>query len=191
MWPRADIPGTVFVDLTVLTRRSSSYTYRRTAVPGPGTDPRENGRATRGFPLSACKPRHAHRGEVALATPVPLAHPGEHLEVRGISRPRSASINRHNRRRSSPVRVAGRQSEESHVGPLILQERPRRTDREIRAEIRALEDERRALQLVRREESPRGPDFPDRNRDREEIIEVRRDRKGRQPAHKSYGSKQT
>ena len=67
------------------------------------------------------------------------------------------------------------------VGALIVPSRDRRTDRDIKAEIRALEAERRVLRLER--EGDR-----DRERDREllivkerddEVVEVRKDRKGR------------
>ncbi|KAL2000580.1 hypothetical protein VTN02DRAFT_2887 [Thermoascus thermophilus] len=98
-------------------------------------------------------------------------------EVRDISRPRSASFHSHGRRRSSPVHIVKRHSGELlPAGPLVVQDRPRRSDREIRAEIQALEDERRMLQLERRDEIIRDTEFID-HRDREEIIEVRRDRK--------------
>lgn len=109
---------------------------------------------------------------------------GEVVKKREVSevRPRSVSVHRH-RRQSSPVRIVERRDVESNA--LVLAERPRRTEREIQEEIRALEEEKRMLQLERRGEHNVGSvdvirdKVIDRGNEREEIIEVRKDRKGR------------
>lgn len=103
-------------------------------------------------------------------------------------------------RRSSPAReeVIERreiieddrgESNSIHAGPLalVLPERQRKTDRDIKAEIRALEAERKALKLERHVEKDRGRAerirdtevIIERDRPSEEIIEVKKDRKGR------------
>jgi len=81
--------------------------------------------------------------------------------------------------------IENAESNEIHMGPLVLAERPRYSDREIREEIRALEDGREIVQLERRPERYDGSleitrdKIIDRGDEREEIIEVRKDRKGR------------
>jgi hypothetical protein len=77
--------------------------------------------------------------------------------------------------------------------PLSLVERPRRSERDVREEIRVLEDERRVLQLERHpeilqlERRPEGVGSVDIIKDRiversdgerDEFIEVKKDRKG-------------
>lgn len=61
---------------------------------------------------------------------------------------------------------------------VIVPERHRRSDRDIRAEIEALEAEQKALQLERRTRDValiRDTEISDR----EEVLEVKRDRRGR------------
>ena len=69
------------------------------------------------------------------------------------------------------------------MGALIVPSRDRRSERDIKAEIRALEQERKALKLEREADRVRGDE-----REREliivkerddEVVEVRKDRKGR------------
>jgi hypothetical protein len=112
----------------------------------------------------------------------------EIIEKREVSRtrPRSASVRY--RRQSSPVRFVERRdviedfnSSDVHVGPLVLVEPRRRGDREIREEILDLEGDREVVRLERR---PVGSmeiikdKIIDRGDGREEVIEVRKDRKG-------------
>jgi len=104
--------------------------------------------------------------------------------------PRSASVNYWARRDSSPVRIVERRDDRVDAaeavsglsGAVVLAERPRRTNREVLAEIRALEDERRLLQLERRDrdysaEIIRDTTTVDSEGNREEVVEIRKDRK--------------
>ena len=64
-----------------------------------------------------------------------------------------------------------------HAGPLTLVTPRRKTDRELREEIRELEDERRHL---RHERGVREREvIIERERPVQEIVEVRKDKKGR------------
>lgn len=123
------------------------------------------------------------------------------------TRPRSVSATY--RRPATPVIVERPyvESNEIHL-PLTLVERPRRTERDVREEIRILEDEKRFLQLERRpeilqlERRPEGVGSVDiikdkiierSNGDRDEIIEVKKDRKGKSldtsvPVHADFGT---
>jgi hypothetical protein len=102
--------------------------------------------------------------------------------------PRSISVNYRGRRDSSPVRIVERRDDrvdaaEVVSGQVMLAERPRRNDRDLLAEIRALEDERR-LQLEWRDrdynaEIIRDTSIVDSDGNREEIVEIRKDRKGK------------
>jgi hypothetical protein len=108
----------------------------------------------------------------------------EKREVREISRPRSVSIHR-SRRQSSPVRVVERDDivvDDNRHLQVIVPERHRRSDRDIRAEIEALEAEQKALQLERRNRDValiRDTEIIERDREDEEVLEVKRDRRGR------------
>lgn len=98
------------------------------------------------------------------------------------SRPRSVSVN-FPQRYSEPV-IVERRGEDS--GQVVLVERPRR-ELEVSEEIRMLEDERRMLQIERRPEHVGSVDIIKdkviRRSDGEtdEIIEVKKDRKGKSP----------
>lgn len=72
------------------------------------------------------------------------------------------------------------------VGALIVPGRERRTERDIKAEIRELERERKALKLEREVDRLRVDDRDSRDRELivvkerdDEVVEVRKDRKGR------------
>ena len=145
--------------------------------------------------MDSLSPRHAEHLVVERS---PSRHRAgsrirdEIIEKREVSRVRPRSLSVRVRRESSPVRIVERrdlienaESNEIHMGPLVLAERPRYSDREIREEIRALEDGREIVQLERRPERYDGSleitrdKIIDRGDEREEIIEVRKDRKGR------------
>ncbi|KAJ9368050.1 hypothetical protein DTO282F9_3347 [Paecilomyces variotii] len=102
----------------------------------------------------------------------------EKREVREASRPRSVSVHRR-RRRSSPMRVIEKDDviiDDNRHLQVIVPERHRRSDRDIRAEIEALEAEQKALQLERRTRDValiRDTEISDR----EEVLEVKRDRR--------------
>jgi hypothetical protein len=71
------------------------------------------------------------------------------------------------------------------AGPLVLAERPRHTSFDFQAKIDVLEAERRLRQLERRELDRGGVDIireseiVDSNGDREEVIEIKKDRRGK------------
>ena len=72
------------------------------------------------------------------------------------------------------------ESNSIHAGPLalVVPERRRKTDREIKEQIRALEEERRVLRVERGSRESREL-IIERDRPVEEVVEVRKDRKGR------------
>jgi hypothetical protein len=100
--------------------------------------------------------------------------------------PRSVSVSYRGRRDSSPVRILERRDDrvdavEAVSGQIVLAERPRRTDRDLLAEIRVLEDERRLQQQLERRdynaEIIRDTTIVDSDGNREETVEIRKDRK--------------
>lgn len=102
----------------------------------------------------------------------------EEREIREISprphRSKSQSVRPRRRRRSTPGRGIERREPSPEVGQEIMLVRPNRyRDQDIRDEIYALEDERRALQVERHH----GLVIEDEVRD--EVVEVKKDRKGR------------
>lgn len=92
--------------------------------------------------------------------------------------PRSASVNYWARRDSSPVRIVERRDDRVDAaeavsglsGAVVLAERPRRTNREVLAEIRALEDERRLLQFERRDRDYNAEIIRDTTTDRKSVV---------------------
>jgi hypothetical protein len=101
----------------------------------------------------------------------------EEREVREISpRPhRSQSVRPRRRRRSTPGRGVERREPSPGFGQEVVLVQPNRyRDRDIQDEIRALENEKRALQLERRE-----VDLVVDDHERDEVVEVKKDRKGR------------
>ncbi|KAL1969885.1 hypothetical protein VTN77DRAFT_7394 [Rasamsonia byssochlamydoides] len=137
--------------------------------------------------VASKSPRRSHEHLVVERSPSQHRRVrSEIVEKREVKKVRPRSVSVHYRRRpSSPIQIVERrdiignvESNEIRTGPLVLAERSRRTDREIREETRALEEERRMLQLER----PGSADIIrdkiiDRGDNREEIIEVRKDRK--------------
>jgi hypothetical protein len=104
--------------------------------------------------------------------------------------PRSVSVSYRGRRDSSPVRILERRDDrvdavEAVSGQIVLAERPRRTDRDLLAEIRVLEDERRLQQQLERRDRDynaeiiRDTTIVDSDGNREETVEIRKDRKGK------------
>jgi hypothetical protein len=102
--------------------------------------------------------------------------------------PRSVSVSYRGRRDSSPVRILERRDDrvdavEAVSGQIVLAERPRRTDRDLLAEIRVLEDERRLQQQLERRDRDynaeiiRDTTIVDSDGNREETVEIRKDRK--------------
>ncbi|KAK2759527.1 hypothetical protein FQN54_003006 [Arachnomyces sp. PD_36] len=103
----------------------------------------------------------------------------EEREVREISpRPRrsqSVSVRPSRRRRSTPGRGVERREMSPGVGQEIMIVQPDRyRDQDIRDEIRALEEERRALRMERGH-----ADLVIEDTERDEVVEVKKDRKGR------------
>lgn len=97
------------------------------------------------------------------------------------TRPRSVSLNYH--RAPSPVIVERRREEEIPAGAVVMVERPRRSEHDIREEIRKLEDEKRMLQIERRPDHAGGVEIiKDKivhrgDGETEEVIEVKKDKK--------------
>ena len=65
------------------------------------------------------------------------------------------------------------------VGALVIPNRERRTTRNIKNEIRALEAEKKALKLEREADRLRGNGSITIVNERDDVIEVRKDKKGR------------
>jgi hypothetical protein len=108
---------------------------------------------------------------------------GRYLERPEIveSRPRSVSVNY--TRAASPVIIERRGEEELRAGPVVMVERPRRSEHDVREEIRALEDERRMLQVERIPDHSGGVEIiKDKVIHRsdgqtEEVLEVKKDKR--------------
>lgn len=92
--------------------------------------------------------------------------------TRTVSRTRSISVHGRHRRRSSPVRIR-HDMESDHVsaGPLAIMVRPRDSDEDLREYL--------PLERRGRGEVIRDTEFINGDGDREEITEVKRDRKGK------------
>ena len=127
------------------------------------------------------------------------------ITVREVSPARTAKSGRSRRgtevlERREVIEDDFEESNSIHVGPLALivdhDRRKSRSDKEIRAEIRALEDERKGLRRERKERGEtikveRGELIRERERERspsrdliierapEEVVEVKKDKKGR------------
>ncbi|KAI9045834.1 uncharacterized protein KD926_007137 [Aspergillus affinis] len=97
----------------------------------------------------------------------------EKRTTRTVSRTRSISVHGRHRRRSSPVRIRhDMESDHVNAGPLAIMIRPRDSDEDLR-EYLPLERRSRS-----RGEVIRDTEFINGDGDREEITEVKRDRKG-------------
>ncbi|KAH8424640.1 uncharacterized protein LDX57_002386 [Aspergillus melleus] len=93
--------------------------------------------------------------------------------TRTVSRTRSISVHGRHRRRSSPVRIRhDMESDHVNAGPLAIMIRPCDSDEDLR-EYMPLERRSRS-----RGEVIRDTEFINGDGDREEITEVKRDRKG-------------
>lgn len=109
---------------------------------------------------------------------------GRYLEAPEIveARPRSASVTY--RRPASPVVYERRGESRESRGQVVLVERPRHGANDIRDEIRALEEEKRILQIERRPEHVGSVDIiKDKivhksNGETDETVEIKKDRKG-------------
>ncbi|OKL57110.1 hypothetical protein UA08_07522 [Talaromyces atroroseus] len=166
-------------------RRSDNVVYRRYESPSPSVRERE---FVERVVVASPSPVRAERLYVE-ESPSPYRYrspsqvrAGRYLERPEIveSRPRSVSVNYP--RPASPV-IIERRGEEVRTGPVVMVERPRRSAHDVNEEIRALEDERRMLQIERLPEHSGGVEIiKDKVIHRsdgqtEEVLEVKKDRR--------------
>ncbi|CRG86863.1 Protein GVP36 [Talaromyces islandicus] len=177
------------VDLSrEIKRRSETVTYR--AYESPSPSPRREREFVERVVVASPPRRHSGAYVVERS---PSTHRqrspsrvrlGRYLEAPEIveARPRSVSVTY--RRPASPVVYESRGESRDSRGQVVLVDRPRHSEHDIREEIRALEEEKRILQIERRPEHVGSVDIINdkivhrSNGETDETIEIKKDRKG-------------